>query len=239
VEKDLKLAVDKMNELDKKLQEADEKLQGKEFPGDLGKAIAGLVVPFDSANLDGRNVGALPAKVLKPLLGFTAAVQELDKDRESLKNLVGAAQPVVEKAWKEEKDPVAGFSVVFASGGKGVMAELVQIKEPFPVGKEWPDSFTVLKPERTQQGVKNNEKKANRWKKGDLTSGGDPVAIPVSPDSTATFTSQELAFKLQKAMRDLRVAMEGDKSNPTNETAGLIKEGEDLVKSLKDFAAAK
>lgn len=235
LEKDVKAANDAMKDLAGKLEAAAEKLGEKEYPTELAKELGGINVPFDATNLEGKSVGSLPGNVLRALLRYTQAVGELNKTKDTLKNLLSAAQPQVEKAWKEEKDPVVNFSVLFrAEGQKGIVAELVPNKEPFAIGKDWPASYTVMKLERTQQGPKTVEKKATRWTKGDLT-GSDPLAIPVDPATVAAFTTQELVFKLSKALRDTRVLVDGDKDNPQG-SAGLLKEGDDLANELHKIA---
>ena len=106
-------------------------------------------------------------------------------------------------------------------------------------GKDWPASLSVMVLQKSQQGVKQAEKKATRWEKGDpsrLISGTDPVVVPVDPESTAAFTSQEIIRKLALGIRDLRVTLEGDASNPQDEKLGLQKVGEDLVNELHKVA---
>ena len=87
-------------------------------------------------------------------------------------------------------------------------------------------------------GAKTVEKKANRWKKGDLT-GSDPIVIPVDAASVAGFTSEQLVYKLAGALRDVREVLEGKKDDPTNPTNGLIKDGEDLAMELHKLAIAR
>jgi hypothetical protein len=228
LEKDVKTATDKLKELDAKLTDAAEKIKGKNFPDDLSTSLAGLTIPFDSTNLDGKGVNGMPTKLFKTVLAFTSGVENLNKSRESLKNLVGLAKDPMTKAWKEETTPVANFSVIFRNeGGKQMVAELVPNKEPFSWKGDHPGSYTILKLE----GGKTAEKKATRWVKGDLQ-GSDPIAIPIDPKTTAAFSSEVLIGRMTKALYDMRVELNGNKDNPTNETPGLIKMGEDLANDL-------
>jgi len=228
LEKDVKGTVDKLKELDAKLTEAAEQLKSKTFPDDLGASLSGLTIPFDSTNLDGKDVGSLPSRVLKNVLNFTSAVEALNKDRESLKNIVGFTKEPITKAWAEEKAPVAHFSVVFRfEGQKTVVAELVPNKAPFAWKSDYPASYKVTR-------IENNkpvEKSANRWVKGDLP-GNDLTAIPVDPRTVAAFTSEQLVGKLIKGVYDMRSQVAGNKDNPTNETPGVVKMAEDLVLEL-------
>lgn len=238
LEKDVKASNEKIKELSEKLDAAQTKLGQKTFPTELINELGGIAIPFDTKTLEAKNVGALPSRLLRPLLQYSVACDDLNKTKDSLKNLLGYAQPQIEKYWKEEKDPVAAFSVVFApDGSKGMMAELVKNKEPFPISKDWPAAYPILKPERTQQGVKEAEKKANRWQKGDLT-GSDPVAIPVLPSSVAGFTSEQVVIQLGKTLRDLRETIEGRKDDP-DAPPGLLKQGDDLATELRKASLAR
>lgn len=238
VEKDVKESNGKIKELSEKLDAAAEKLGRKAFPAELVTELGGINIPFDLKTLEAKNVGALPGKLLRPLIQYGAACDDLNKTKDSLKNLLGFAQPQIEKYWKEEKEPVVNFSVVFGpDGSRGMMAELVKNKEPFPAGKDWPANYSFLRTERTQQGVKEVDKKAVRWTKGDLT-GSDPVVIPVMPSSVAGFTSEQVVTQLGKNLRDLRETIEGRKDDP-NAPPGLLSQGENLATELRKAALAR
>ncbi len=231
---DVKAANDKMKELDTLLSDAAEKLGKKEYPTELAGQLGGINIPFDASKVEGPRIAGLKASALRSLLKYTSGVDDLNKKKDSLKNLLEAVKAPVEKSWKEEKEPVVGFSVVFrAEGQKGVMAELVQTKAPFEMGKDWPASYEILKPERTQQGMKNTEKKGNRYTKGDLPGTGDPIVIPVDPSTTAVFTSQEIVFRLRKAFIDMRETLKGNHDVPGQDIDGLIEIGDVLYTDVQ------
>jgi hypothetical protein len=228
LEKDVKTAGDKMKELEEKLTEASAKITAKEFPDALGTALGALNIPFDATNLEGKNVGSLSTKMLRSLLAYTSAVQDLNKDKDSLKNILGAVQAPMTKAWKEEKDPMANYAVLFSGAGdKKTIAELVPIKEPFTWKGEFPAGMTVTKFENGKPA----EKKATRWIKGELT-GSDPVVIPVDPKSMAGFTSEVMIQRLNKMIFDMRQSLAGNAEDPTNPTPGLLKQSDDIVAEL-------
>jgi hypothetical protein len=228
LEKDVKAATVKMKELDEKLAEAGQKLSSKQFPEDLATALGGINIPFDASNLEGKQVGSLPGKALRNLLAFTSAVQDVNKSKDSLKNILSAAQAPITKAWKEEKEPMANFSVLFRGEGQNkVVAELVPNKEPFTWKGDFQPSYSITRLENN----KPTEKKATRWVKGDLV-GSDPIVVPVDPKSMAGFTNEVLVQRLNKALYDIRQDLEGNKEDPTRETAGLLKDGEDLANEL-------
>jgi len=227
LEKDIKTAGDKMKELDEKLNEASTKITAKEFPETLVAALGALNIPFDPTNLEGKNIGSLSSNMLRSLLSYTSAVQDLNKDKDSLKNILGAAQAPMTKAWKEEKEPMANYAVLFSGGDKKVIAELVPIKEPFGWKSDFPAGMTVTKFENGKAA----EKKATRWLKGELT-GSDPVVIPVDPKSMAGFTSEVLIQRLNKMIYDMRQSLVGNPEDPTNPKPGLLKESEDIAAAL-------
>lgn len=230
---DVKAANDKMKELDTLLADAAEKLGKKEYPAELSGQLAALNVPFDATKVDGSKISGLKGSALRLLLNFTSGVEDLNAKKDSLKNLLDLAKAPVEKAWKEEKEPVMNFSVLFRSDQKGVIAELVPVKEPFDIGKDWPANYAILKPERTPQGMKSVEKKLNRYTKGDLPGGGDPQLIPVDPVTTAAFTSQEGIRNLRKAFLDLRTELKGEHEVPGQDKDGLVEIGDKLYTEIQ------
>ncbi|WP_437683741.1 formin [Sorangium sp. So ce131] len=231
LEKDVRTANEKMQELNDKLAAGAEQLSKRSFPAQLSTELGAINIPFDATNLEGKQVGSLPGKVLRQVLAYTTAVQDLNKTKDSLKNVLSAAQAPVEKAWKEQDEPVVNFSVVFRRDGDKTLAELVPNKAPFPFGKDWPAKYSVTRVERSQQGAKEVEKEATRWTKGDLA-GGDLQALPVDPQSVAGLTSDQIALKLRGAIRDINQLLNGNKDNPATETPGLLKEGDDLANEL-------
>jgi hypothetical protein len=222
LEKDVKAANDKLKELDDKITAGAKDLSEKKFPKDLVEALKSTNVPFDATNLENKQVGSLPSKVLRPLLNFTSAVQEVNKQKDALKNILGVAEAPITKGWKEDKEPMVNFAVLV--GGNGKYAELTTVKEPFKyAGNDWPKDLTVTKLENG----KPVEKKASRWVKGDP----DGTVFPVEPKSVAGFSNDALVGRLSKALFEVRELLEGKKDDQ-NGTAGLVKDGEELANSL-------
>lgn len=227
LEKDVKAANEKLKELDAKLGDASEKLKNKSFPDDLSTALAGLTIPFDDLNLDGKGVNGMPSKLFKLVNDYTQSCKNLNKSRESLKNLAGLAKDPMTKAWKEEGAPMANFSVIFRTEGNKVVGDLVPNPTPFAWKSDFPEKYKVNKPE----GARAAEKEAKRYVKGDLP-GNDLTAIPIDPKTTAAFSSEVMIGRFSKALYDIRQELQGNKENPTNETPGLLKVGDDLVNEL-------
>ncbi len=243
LEVDVKTAGAKMAELDQKLTEAKAKLGNKEFPDALAAALAAVNVPFEASNLDGKNVGSLSGKILHTLLAFTSDVKDLNDDKDALRNNLPGAQPLLIKAWKDDKEPMANFAVFFSGGEKKVVAELAEIKEPFSFKGEHPASFTIKKIE----AGKPAEKKITRWVKGDLT-GSDPVGIPLDVKSASSLTSEQLlkaGMTSDQSVRAISIlfdklqkSLHGNPEDPTNPKPGLLKTCDDLAVDLHKICSA-
>lgn len=224
---DIKAANEKMKELDTLLGEAVEKLQKKEYPAELSGQLASIAIPFDGTKVDGGAISGLKPSALRQLLKFTSSCDDINDKKDKLKSLVDYVKDPVNKAWKEEKEPVMNFSVMFRADQKGVIAELVPTKDPFDLGKDWPANYSITKIERGKPA----EKKLNRYTKGDLP--GTDVVVPVDPSSTALFTSQEAIRNLSKTFIDLRKELKGDESDPQNPIPGSIDLGDALMTELQ------
>jgi hypothetical protein len=227
LEKDVKAANEKLKDLDAKLTDAADKVKGKAYPDDLSTVLGGLTIPFDALNLDGKGVNGMPSKLFKMVLNYTSSVEALNKLRENMRNVAVAAKDPLTKAWKEETTPMANFSVVFRSDSGKVVAELVPNVSPFGWKGEFPAAYKVTKPE----GARQAEKEAKRYQKGDLP-GNDLTGIPIDPKTTAAFASDANVGRFYKTLLDMRTILQGNKDNPTTETAGLLKDGDDLVLEL-------
>lgn len=228
---DIKGANEKMKELDNLLAESADKLQKKEYPAELSAQLGAVNIPFDATKVDGSAISGLKPSALRQLLKFTSSCEALNENKDKLKRLLDFVKDPVTKAWKEEKEPVMNFSVLFRSDQKGVIAEFVPNKEPFALGKDWPATYTITKLERGKPA----EKKLNRYTKGDLP--GQDIVVPIDPASTAVFTSEEAMRNLRKAFVDLRKELKGDESDPQNPVTGTIELGDGLLSELQKVTA--
>jgi hypothetical protein len=239
LEGDVVSATKKMEELSVLLDQGAEAIGAKKYPDDLSAGLASTQIPFDTNTLGGKNVGALPAKVLRAVLMFTKETEALNEKKDSLRNLLGAMKKPVEQAWADEKEPKFQFAVVFGGAPEKNFAELVRIKDPFKLQGDWPKEVPIMKREMVQGKKQEVEKKATRWLKGELTGGEQPPMLPVEPQSVAGFTSDQVVVQLRKAMIDIRLLLDGDKSDPQNETLGLIKTGQGLSAELDNLSKQK
>ncbi len=237
LEADVKTASQKLKEFGAVLDQGLDDLDHKKYPGDLLTALAATQIPFDETKFDGKYVGDLPPKTMKLLISFTRGVSDVNDKKDGLKNLLGILKPDVERAWAEEKKPVFNLSVIFKGGGDKTTVELVRNKEPFETDK-WPADYTVIGKEVREGRRVDADKKVTRWVKGDLT-GSTPLSMPVDPSSSNDFTNERVVLQLKKGINDIKVRLEGDKSNPQAETSGIIKDGEVLNSQLNEISLRK
>ena len=233
---DVRKANDVMKGLSSKLRGAAEELSGGDYPTDLGKALT-TTVPFNTDNFNGKSVGGLPPAVLRDLLRYTSAVDELNKKRERLRNLLSLAKKPTLKYFKEKKEPVINFSVLFQRQGPNAVALLVPNAKPFKMSeKKWPAKYKVK--QRQGKKVVDVETERSFKPKDNLFDG--KKAIPVEPRSVAAFTSQKMVFELRKALRGTSQIIVGIESpRPDQQRDGLIKIGERLAEQLDKTSKAR
>jgi hypothetical protein len=234
LEKDVKTATVTMKTLADKLDDAQAKLGHKTFPADLALELAGIVVPFDATNLEGKNIGHLPIRVLRSVLAFTSGAEDVNRSKDKLKAIFTLAKDPIVRAWKDEDAPVASFAVVFRAEGDKTVADLLPIAAPFGLSGALPEIFTVTRIE----GGRPTSKRVRRWVRGDLN-GSDPVAIPVHPGTMAPFTGDVWLARASKALRELRESLRGIHDDPAREDPGLVKIGDDLADELHKLSLSQ
>ncbi len=234
--KSVKSANNQMKEVSQALMKAAEKLGQDEYPADLGGLLSKTNVAFDATTFQGKGVGGLQPEVLKSLLAYTQGVAQLNKKKDALRNLLGAAKKQTLKYFEEKKEPVVNFSILLDKRADKVTAMLVPNKKPFKASeKKWPEKYTVITP----AGKKTKDIEAVRFDgKGKLFDG--KKAIPVQERSVARYSSKRLVGSLSKALRDTKALIDGNNSPiPALQTDGLLKEGDRLAEALEKVAAAK
>lgn len=229
---DVESANETMSGLSDSLRNAVEKLGNDEFPDDLVEKLKATNVDFSAENFRGRSVGGLPAETFNQLLAYTNDVEKLNKQKDTLRNLLTQAKPLVEKYVAGKKKPTVQFAVTFSKKDKKDVAQLVSLDKPFEVEGDWPDKFTVV----SGSGREKEELEAKLFD-GKVTE--PKVALPVDPETSARFTDLTLLFKLRQALTDTRNLIEGVESpNPALQSDGLLRHGKNLVENLKKVSLA-
>ncbi|HHH31543.1 MAG TPA: hypothetical protein ENK57_24785 [Polyangiaceae bacterium] len=221
-----------MSDLSDALRNAVEQLGNDEYPDALVEKLKTTNVDFSAENFQGRSVGGLPAETFNQLLAYTNSVEKLNKQKDTLRNLLGQAKPLVEKYVKEKKKPTVQFAVMFSKADKKDIARLMSVAEPFPVDGDWPEEFKLV----TGSGKKKEEIEVKMF---DGKIGTPKVALPVDPKTSAQFTDLTLLFKLRKALTDTRQLIDGVESpNPSLQSDGLLRDGKKLIEGLKKVSRA-
>jgi hypothetical protein len=230
---DIEAANKTMSAVSDALRNAGEGLSNDEFPAELEELLKTTNIDFSGANFQGRAIGGLPGEVFNRLLTYTSDVEKLNKQKDTLRNLLSAAKPQVLKYIDEKKKPKVKFAVVFTKADKKNVAELAPIKEPFDVKSDWPTTFTVL--QKADKGTK--DLKVNVYPGEGKMEAETPYALAVAPASVAGFTDLTLIFKLRAALSDTANLIDGVESpDPAQQTDGALKNGQKLIESLKKIS---
>lgn len=224
-----------MVELSDALGAAQRQLTGSPpaFPDELAEKLKTISIPFSGANIAGKEINALGGDRVTDLLSYATGVDDVNKKKDSLRNLLGIAKKPVEEYIAERDKPVVKFSIIFTRQSDQLVAQLMPNKAPFAVSDKWPETYTIVTP----AGEKTKDVEVERYVKGDLIA-EKPRAIPVDQKTVAAFGAEQIVFQLTKAMADTKALVDGRQSpDPSQETDGLIKDGNQLMEVLRKLAA--
>ena len=228
---DIEAANTQMSDLSDALRNAGDKLSTEEFPDELAEILKSTNVDFDTSKFKSR-VRGLPAAPFANLLAYTQGVDDLNKKKDALRNLLGRAKKPVVDFIAEKKKPKMKYAITFGKSQKQLVAEFVSIKDPFEVKGDWPAKITIVK----GKGKKAKEEELKRFDgKGKV--GQDKLALPIEHKSASQFTDLTLIYALRKALGDTRSMIDGVESNiPAQQKDGLLKDGKQLVEELNKIA---
>ncbi|HZO16947.1 MAG TPA: formin, partial [Polyangiaceae bacterium] len=147
---DIESANKSMISLSDAIGSGSEKIGSFEYPAELVDTLQKTNVPFSTDNFTGKGVSGLPPEVQKQLLSYTSGVEDLNAQKDKLRNLLGASKAAIEKYAKQRKSPVVNFSVIFDKQNQNPVAVLVPNKDPFEQGATWPQSYKVVKPQEKE-----------------------------------------------------------------------------------------
>jgi hypothetical protein len=219
MEKDVKELSSKLEELDAKIDDAQDKISKKTFPETLATELGGYAVTFEKGTL----VTGLPTNTIRHVLDFTKSVETVNKAREDLQKIIGLVKDPIVTAWKEEGAPVAHFAVQLRSDGKNIVGDLLPLSVTFPwKGAEFPDKLKI--------SAKPADKEIKRFPGGKTDITSDTFALPIDPKTTG-FASDTSIFKLRTMLIDLSVKLKGNPADP-NAPDGIVKTSKDLVLEL-------
>jgi hypothetical protein len=227
-----------IEELAEVLKNAREKLASNKYPADEVQKLGGIDIPFAGANLTDKGIGRFKKDVVNLLIEFAGGSKEANDGKDKVRNVLAGAKAPIEDFLAQQTKPKVRWSVYFETGPSGPWVSMQALPTPFLVKEEkkdpkdtkqykWPADFKI------KQGEK--EFTLKRYESGDPTKAksGEPFIIPVNPETQATVCPSDVATKLQREISALEAILRGDKSDPTDEKAGLIDTGKALVDKLK------
>ena len=241
LQKEVDGAAKKLKELDQMLYDLVDAngaspLDNENYPKDLSQKLATITIQFDDSKISGPAIASLPGKVVKSLLAFKQACDNIQDKKEALKNmLTDKTQADLEKAWAEVKKPAFKNAVTFKGGGEKTFAELVNLKDSFaPADSTWPKEFKITVQEPQPDGSsKDVDKTVTLWIKGDLTGiENKTMGIPLDPGHGARNVVSNLVGPLKAQVGSIRRLIYGD-NTPGREVKGLLKQDEN-TKGLQD-----
>jgi uncharacterized protein YcfJ len=235
---DIEKANTTIEELAETLKNAREKLQSNKYPADEVQKLGGIDIPFSGANLTDKGIGRFKADVVNLLIEFASGSKEANDGKDKVRNVLAGAKAPIEDFLAQQTTPKVRWSVYFENGPHGPWASMQPLPTPFLVKQEkkdpkdtkqykWPADFKI------KQGDK--EFTLKRYESGDPTKAkaGEPFIVPVNPETQGAVCPSDVATKLQREISALEAILRGDKSDPTDEKAGLIDTGKALVDKLK------
>ncbi len=214
------------------MKEIDDGLKAKKFPSDALEKLNAFAVPFNSASIEGKNVGNYPPALQSKVFVFLKKAEELEDKKNQLKNRLGGDKEKLETAWKKLAKPQYEYAVTFGGNPPNILAEVVGIKEPWDKGTDLPKDKKLFIMIPGAEG-RMSEKEAARFEKEIV--GTTPVAIPIRPESIAGFTAERVDLPIRNLMGEIRLILSGDET-PGREKPGLLKEGESLAGELEKLA---
>lgn len=227
--KDVEAANAKIEELANVLKSAKEKLAKAKFPEEEVSKLGALNIPFDGTNLSGKGIGRFKSDVLNMLITFATASAEANDQKEKIQNVLNRNKKGVQDFLDAQTKPVVRWSVIVGGSPMGPIASMQPIPTPFPIQSEdkkpWPESFKVMEDKK--------EVTVKRYLKGEAAS-EDPMFIPVDPSSQTLVCPNDVLFSIRRELTGMEEVLRGNPT-PGEEKTGLLEQGQNLLKKLKDI----
>ena len=238
--KQLDEATAQVEQLADTLKSAKQKLASSKYPEEEISKLGAINIPFEGATLTGKGIGRFKPELVTMLISYANGAQQANERKEKLQRLLGGSKTAINEFLEQQTKPKVRWSVYINSGPHGPWARMQPLPEAFLAssdqkvkdkdGKEsaysWPDEFKI------KEGNKVHELK--RY------TGGDPSGtkiIPVDPTTQAAVCPSDVLIMLRRELTDLEDTLRGDKSDPTNEKAGLLDTGRMLREKLKQIGS--
>ena len=230
--KDVTAANAKIEELANVLKAAKEKLGKGKFPEEEVSKLGALNIPFDGTNLSGKGIGRFKSDVLNMLIQFASASTEANDQKEKIQNVLNRNKKGVQEFLDGQTKPVIRWSVMISGSPFGPIASMQPVPAPFLVQSEdkkpWPESFKLM--------ADKKEVTVKRYLKGEAAS-EDPTFIPVDPGTQTLVCPNDTLFSIRRELSGMEEVLRGNPT-PGEEKTGLLEQGQNLLKKLKDIGKA-
>jgi hypothetical protein len=230
--KDVTAANTKIEELANVLKSAKEKLGKGKFPDEEVSKLGALNIPFDGTNLSGKGIGRFKSDVLNMLIQFASASTEANDQKEKIQNVLNRNKKGVQEFLDGQTKPVIRWSVMVSGSPFGPIASMQPVPAPFLVQSEdkkpWPESFKLM--------ADKKEVTVKRYLKGEAA-GEDPTFIPVDPGTQTLVCPNDTLFSIRRELSGMEEVLRGNPT-PGEEKTGLLEQGQNLLKKLKDIGKA-
>lgn len=232
--KEVETANVKIKELATKIKAASDSMRTKKFPETFAAELGALNIPFDAANLAGKGVGGYDAKTLDMLFQYTSDVQALNTRKDALKSLFSGQKKAIQETLESGEKPQLRYTLLVINGPKGPVGSLAPIADPFALGGDWPKEYKM------QNLISKEVQTVSRYDKGEPFSTKDKrIGIPIEPDSLSAAFPNDISGRVLSELAKTAQVLNGvQAATPDDEEkAGLIKNGDLLVESLKKISA--
>lgn len=218
------------------LKSAKEKLSSQKFPDEEVAKLGAINIPFEGTNLTGKGIGRFPPTLVKQLIDYAGGAQKANENKESLQAVLSGSKKAILEFLEADTKPKVRWSVFVTQSPAGQpWAAMQPLPEAFMAkgekgsdGKEkpWPEEFKLKPPG-------SNETVTLKRYTGGEPAGAPPKLIPVDPSTQSLVCPADVVIRLRREINDLEDELRGDKSDPTNEKAGLIDSGKALQEKLR------
>ncbi len=225
-----------ITELADVVKSAQTKLLGKgTYPQEEVTKLGALNIPFRSASLADRSIGRFKREILTMLIDYSASVEQMNDQKESLQRFLGS-QTLKDLIAEQSKPKVRWYATV-GNGPAGPWLNLDRLDTPFPVasdekvkdkdGKEkpyaWPDEVEIKDGKETV--------KIKRYTSGDPVASAPPF-IAVNPQTQSAVCQSDVIQSLLSQLMKMQTVLRGDPT-PGVDKMGLIEKGQKLADQLK------
>lgn len=186
--------------------------------------LGDVQIPFDAGHLVGKGTNLMSMDINRMLVTYAGQAQEANDAKDRLKRVMGGSKKAIEELLAQQTKPKFNWGVVMVNGANGPVASMQLLPAPFLVSEKWPESIEV------QDG--KDKVKLARYTKGEAVS-SSPQFLPVDPGTQSAVCAADVTASVRSELMKIETLLSGDKSDPTNETRGLVDIGKALTDQLK------